>query len=64
MGFGSLKEVSNLIRYYVIRVGTDVVQSLWVGVGGRHKRWVETGGKISLSILALSESDVAVGDSL
>ena len=45
MGFGSLKEVSNLIRYYVIRVGTDVVQSLWVGVGGRHKRWVETGGK-------------------
>ena len=34
------KEVSNLIRYYVIRVRTDVVQSLWVGIGGRHNSWV------------------------
>ena len=45
MEFGFLKEVSNLIRYHVIRVGTDIVQSLRVGVGGRHKSWVETGGK-------------------
>ena len=34
------REVSNLIRYYVIRVRTDVVQSLWVGIGGRHNSWV------------------------
>ena len=34
-----------LRRYYVIRVGTDIVQSLRVGVGGRHKNWVKTGGK-------------------
>ena len=45
MEFGFLKEVSNLIRHYVIRVRTDIVQSLRMGVGGRHKSWVETGGK-------------------
>ena len=64
MEHGFLEEVSNLFRYYVIRVRTDIVQSLRVGVGGRHKNWVKTGGKKSLSILALSESDVAVEDPL
>ena len=53
MGFGFLKEVSNLIRYYVIRVRTDVVQSLWVGIGGRHNSWVETGGKKFIDLIGL-----------
>ena len=64
MEFGFLKEVSNLIRHYVIRVRTDIVQSLRMGVGGRHKAGLKQEAKNSLSILALSESDVAVEDPL
>ena len=53
MRFGFLKKVSNLIRYYVIRVWTDIVQSLWVRVGGRHNSWVETGGKKFIEYIGL-----------